>query len=1275
MQVHNPEKPIPECRTDMRAPIRCVNCSFESPADMLFCGMCGARLARLCSACGFHNPPDFRFCGMCGAALELLPDAPLVVALPVESPPSAQGATPPPLTALRPPEPEPGAGLLEGERRVATIIVADVRGSTQLLEQVGTERWVELMNRVLQLLEAEVYRLGGEVSQFRGDGLVAFFGTSAVHEDDPERAVMAALRMQHEVKALAAKLAEQQLELSLRIGVNTGEVIVASVGGGQYREDTAMGEAITVAARMEAAAEPGTVLVSENTYRLTQPYFTWEALGEIAVKGLREPVMVYRPLALLADTDWVLREELYRLTPPLIGRAREFEQLLRCVQGLHDGRGGIAMVTGEKGMGKSFLVTQVWEHLTRETMLRAEARQRDAQLAASDPATTLPETLWLRGRCRSYDQSWPYSMWRDMVQNWLSMRRDEPQEALRDRLRDQAQQLWGERFADYYPFLAVFLLALPLEEEFAERVRHLDAESLKRQFFRTIRAWVAALAQRGPVVFFFADVQWVDSTSLELLQQCLPLCDTLPLLWLVVFRPDRSSPVWDFRHYVLTEYPHRLTHISIPPLSDEESLELLDWLIGAKTLPEKVSQLVLQRAEGNPYYLHELANALIAQGILLRDAETGDWKMTRQVTSLDLPESLQTLLLARLDRLAPDARHVLQAAAVIGAVFWQKVLQALIAADVSLKVQLTELQRAQLIQERQRVPDLGMEYAFSALLLRDVAYDSLLSTQRMAYHLKAAEALAQLVESGEGQTHRYGMVAYHYQQAGNLQQALEFTLKAAEQAHQVYANAEAVEHYSRALELLTELEVAAADVEARYALQKQRFYVLDQRRETYYLLGELDQGRTDARAMLELAYHLQRDPELLIDALLEQPGVGSIQGRDELDKGLVLAQEALERARQLGDAHREMRALMALTNLYNLRNDPGWQWAGEQALELARRLEDRRAEVNILLRMGGAYGADNLEHSMACLEAALPIAQGLHDKSAEIKLLSALGTSLERQGDYHRLLTEIEEKRLHLSREIGDRYAEGSALMVCGQIRGLWLGDYAAGLALEAEAFRIWENITGRVYPLLRIVQHHTEMGNLEAALATLEQAQPAGEREVREMGRAGLGLVSAILFNAIGDEPHLRQALDAAGWVYRMAADNLVSRQYKMAALCEIAASHLTLLPLVAEDARQLHREEALKASGAAFDLYESFGFVQIVECTSEEILFRHGLALRANDRAAEAEDMVRRAFAEMQRKHALIPAGTPFSRTYLEAIALHREITAAYDALSGDSEPTRAP
>jgi len=916
-------------------------------------------------------------------------------------------------------------------------------------------------------------------------------------------------------------------------------------------------------------------------------------------------------------------------------------------------------------------------------MLFAEAQSRDVSLSSAEDAADAtpccpPRVTWLRGRCRSYDQSWPYTVWVDLLQDWLGMRYTEPmqsshspnlhKEEIATRLRQRSEALWGRQFTEYYPYLATFL-SLPLEEEFQERVRHLGAEGLQRQFFLAARSWVEALGKRGPLILTFADMHWADTSSLELLTHCLPLCDTEPLLWLLVFRPDRASPVWSFHHYLETEYPHRLTDLSIPPLTEEQSVEFISRLIGAGTLPEETLQLVVRKAEGNPYYIKELVNALVAQGVLRHDPETGQWQSTRPVTTLDLPDSLQNLLLARIDRLSAEERQVLQVASVVGTVFWWNVLCAmangLTDALSELQDRLTVLQRRQLIHERRRIPELGREYAFNSSLIRDVAYDSLLRPQREGYHLQAADYLEGLLASDEGHAQRYGMVAYHYWQAGALDQALAYTLKAAKQAETFYANSEALGHYHHALRLLDKLEaqIPVEHEDARRELLRQRFDVLNQRRAVYYLLGELEAGRADARALLDLAHQLEHHPELLVDALLEQPGVGSVQGREELEDGIAMAQEALEIARSLGDRHREMRCLTALGGLYNLRKDPAWQDIGHQALDLARELGDRRAEVKLLLGLGGAYGTDNFERSMGYFEAALPIVQELDDKSAEISLLSAMRMPLERSGDYYRMLVDYERKRLRLSREIGDHYAEAHAMMFCGQIEGLWLGDYEAGLELEHESLEIYSGITASVYPLLRIAQMEADLGRTEAALAALARAYPIGEQEVRDIGRAGLGLVRAIVYNACGDPEHLQMALQVAEGVCRMVDDQLVSEQYKTAAFCEMAAAHLGLAAVLGDEGeRQNHRETALNLSRAAVDIYENFGFVQIVECTSEEALFRHSMALSINGQTERARDFLKRAYDEMMHKHAMIPPDSHYRQTFLNNIPVHRDIRIAY-------------
>ncbi|NIV31866.1 MAG: AAA family ATPase, partial [Anaerolineae bacterium] len=904
-----------------------------------------------------------------------------------------------------------------------------------------------------------------------------------------------------------------------------------------------------------------------------------------------------------------------------------------CVEDLYDGRGGIAVVTGDRGMGKSFLVAEVRQHFVRQGALLAEACDRDTPPPASP--------TWLQGRCRSYDQSWPYSMWHSLLRGWLGAHRGEPEEAARDRLRRQAEAVWGERLAEHYPYLATFL-SLPPEEVFAERVRHLDAEGLRQQFFLTVRSWAQALAERGPLVLAFEDLHWADSTSLELLEYCLPVCDRESLLWLFMFRPDRVSPAWGFRHRVETEYPHRMTAVTLPPLTESQSCEFIEHLIGPDVLPAEMCALVVERAEGNPYYIAELTRSLIEQGVLAHETETGRWRATPATASLDLPDTLQSLLLARIDHLSADERHVLQMAAVIGSVFWSEVLRALAGETVALQSRLTALQRGQLIQERGRVPDLGMEYAFKSTLIRDVAHASLLSSQRAAYHLQVAEYFEYLL-GPEALAQYYTVLAYHYRQAGNPGKELSYTVKAAERARGVYANAEALESYNRALELLDGMAAQAADEGRVHAFHPQQFEVLNGRREVLYLMGDFEAGQVDAHALLRLARQLADDSVWLIDALLQQPGVATWQSLEELEAGIPMAEEALDLARQLGDRQREMHSLFAIANQRLLLSDPTWLEVAERALELARQLGDRRYEARLLSHIGTAYAwSDQPRRSLEYLESALPISRALDDRITEVHLLSQIGLRSERSGDYYRLLTEYHQRRLQISREIGYRPGESDALISCGQTQGIYLGDYEGGLAVLEEGRSIQRSIAGRVFgahtdlaALLRVIQILSMQGEYDEALAILESTRHLEEQETHEIMRAGLRLVSAILYNAMGDEEtsdiwsRLFQVLELVTQVRQLVVDTPLTKQFEMAAACEAAAAHLGLAQAVSDEAeRQTHLRQALESSRVALDIYEWFGFAQVIECVSEEILFRHSQALMANGLDVEAAACLQRAY-----------------------------------------------
>ncbi len=1317
--------------------MKCPSCGYDGIAGMKYCGRCGARLAHICPMCSFANPLDYRFCGMCGTQLTegAVYDAvmagrpweridarePVAVVSPGASetpaePGNSRGIdsdletrpTPEPLEAdegflallaarRATAAPTPVAPInkafgetfalagfqtrpLEGQRRIATVILADVRDSTHLLEQLGSEAWVEVMNHVFQILEAEIYRFGGEVNQFRGDGLVAFFGASVAHEDDPERAVLAALAMQEAIKPYAAGLAESDgIDLKLRIGVNTGDVIVTTVGDSrQHKEDTAMGQAVAVAARMESAAEAGTVLVSDSTYQLVAPRFSWKSIGEITVKGVSEPIAVYRPLEHQPDAPSRAPAE-PKMPAAMVSRAAQLEAVERCIADVLKGRGGICFVSGEKGAGKSFIVSRASQRLFDQGLLAPECL---ADGLAGDATESVPagpppqrertaQSLWLHGFCRSYTQDWPFSMWRDMVRRWLATQSalapsaGHPNgsplgaDAMLTLLRQQAERIWGEQAGEHYPYLAS-LLSLPLEEPYATQARRMDAEMWQRQLFQTVRSWLAALAERQPMVVAFSDLHWADPSSIDLLRFCLPLCDSAPILWLTVFRPDRTSPVWSFRHHVETEYPHRLTRVELPPLTDAESGQLIDELVGPGALSPATRELVIQRAEGNPYFIKELIHSLTASGALAPD-ETGRLRETRKVTSLDLPDSLQGLLTARMDRLAPEQRRVLQIASVIGPVFWRNMLAALVGESMAPQLQtiLTALQRAQLIQERGAAPVLGMEYAFTSSLVRDVAYDSLLATQRAAHHLQAAEYL-EAGFWGADLEHRAGLIAYHYRFANRPNKELFYSLQAAEQSRKVYANAEAIQHYTRALEILDKMADGLNDDRLR-AIRTERFEVLSGRREVLYLVGDIQAARSDSRELLQLARALSDDPAWMVDALLCQPEVADFTTHAEAQAGVAMAQEALALSQRLGDRRREVNSLMRLGPLYYELRDSRWREAGEQSWELLRELGDLRNQAHLLLGLAFACGMDDLEHNEKYLQAAIPICQQLNDKEINLRLLAALSARAERAGDYSRQLTECEQPRLQLAREMGDRNVEGHALMFCGQIRALYLGDLEGGLALINEAIQTWKDITGVLYPLLRKAQIEAAQGRLDEAEATLAEAWNITRRDFTELGQAGWGLVRSILLIERGDESSLREVLELAQQVESLAAEGAVSRQYRMAAACKSAAAHLALAQQLAPVERQAHLEQALALSSVAVSIYREFGFVQIIECFSEEILFLHSQVLAAGGRVEEAAHYLAQAYDEMMRKHSLIPHGSPYRRGYIDNISLHRQIRSA--------------
>jgi predicted ATPase/class 3 adenylate cyclase len=700
---------------------------------------------------------------------------------------------------------------LYGERRRATVILADVKGSTELAERVDTETWVEIMNHVFHLLGDAIYRYGGEIDQYRGDGLVAFFGAKAAHEDDPERAVRAALAMQDAIKTYAIELeSERGVELLLRVGINTGEVIAAHVGDDrQHSEDTAMGRAIALAARMESAAQPGTVLVTADTYHLTQSLFEWQALGDISVKGVSEPVAVFRPLS--ARILEGKGRGIEGLSSPLVGRDAEFQTLHEAIERLQSGVGGIVTLVGEAGIGKSRLVTEL----------------RKQTIATSHESRIRPR--WVEGRCLSYGGSIAYLLWLNMLRSVLAVTPDAPALVVRDALRTQVQALCPDSFVAVYPYLCL-LMSLPLEDEY-ESIRNTPGESLRAEVFSSVQSLVENAARQRLLVMVCEDLHWADPTSLELLERLLPLTERTPLLLLCILRPEREHGCWRIVETAVRDYPHRHTDLRLKPLSAADGETLLENLLlsvpgpgGQRSvvgLPEALKMQILSRGDGNPFYVEEILRALTRSGAIVCDDASCQWQAGRAIEEISIPDTLYGVLRARIDQLPAGARHTLQLASVIGRIFSHRLL-----ADIDPRSELDErlvtLQRAQMIRERSRLPE--REYIFKHHLTQEAAYNGLLNRERRAYHRQVAEALERLYSGRLEEP--LGLLARHWDRAGEPERAVPYLLRAGEQARIAYANEEAITHFRRALAQLDLISAAERPDRSEMGVQTARLEAL-----------------------------------------------------------------------------------------------------------------------------------------------------------------------------------------------------------------------------------------------------------------------------------------------------------------------------------------------------------------------------------------------------------------------------------------------------------------
>jgi ABC-type oligopeptide transport system substrate-binding subunit/class 3 adenylate cyclase len=661
------------------------------------------------------------------------------------------------------------------ERRVITVLFADLVGSTAIGERLDPEetRFVvaDAIRRIVEAVEA----FGGHVKDLAGDGVLAFFGAPVAHEDDAERGILAGLRVTSAIEAYAREV-EMAWGISgfgVRVGVNTGPVVLGEIGGGSRVEYAAFGDAVNVAARLQSEADPGTVLVADATRRVVDVRFEWAERRELGLKG--------RDTAVTAS---VARRAVAGAAPPasalttLVGRERELDTLGEAVERVAEGTGGVVLVTGEAGIGKSRLLL--------------ELRRRFVELDSP-----IGSPAWLEGRCVSYGESLSYWPFRDLLRGWIGVDPDDPELRVRLALRRRVTELFADETPEIYPYLGR-LLDLALEPEAAARVGELSPEAIQYRTFEVIRTLVARLAARGPVALVIDDLHWADATSLQLAASLLGMTDEAAVLLVFAMRSERDRPAWHVRDQAATEVPHRMTELALAALGADAERRLLDELVGRDTLPPDIERRLLEEAEGNPFFLEELVRSIADAGALRRTDD--GWAFDHEV-ELIVPSTVEQVILARIARLGPDARRVITAAAVLGRTFSLPLLEHVVEGD-GVQATLTELQRLDLLRENRRWPQ--PEYRFKHALIQEAAYGTILMTNRRVLHRRAAEWLeARRAEGGEAPL---GLLAHHWLGAEDEEQAIRALTLAGDHARQTWSLDEAVDHYQALLHLLERRE-------------------------------------------------------------------------------------------------------------------------------------------------------------------------------------------------------------------------------------------------------------------------------------------------------------------------------------------------------------------------------------------------------------------------------------------------------------------------------------
>jgi class 3 adenylate cyclase/tetratricopeptide (TPR) repeat protein len=886
---------------------------------------------------------------------------------------------------------------LAGERRVVTILFSDVKGSTAMAENLDPEEWAEIMNEAFDYLTQPIIRYGGTVARLMGDAVLAFFGAPIAHEDDPLRAVLAGLDMVNGIQSFRKQISSEfDLDFNLRVGINTGVVVVGEMGTALAGEYTAMGDAVNLAARMEQTAQPGTIQITEETYRLVSPWIEVESLGNLEAKGKSDLVPAYCVIG--RKMQPTRARGIAGLGSPLVGRTFEYEQLATVMNELLQGRGRIVSLIGEAGLGKSRLIEELQVGFQEQTSA---------------------EYQWIEARGISYETSRPYGLFVQTLRQFCNVNDEDAPELIRQKVSDSFKSLTTDQQMGIMHTVELLLTVHNVSDEINQPTK---GEAVKREIFESmLNIWSVKATQKS-LIMVFDDLHWADSASIELLDFLFQFVVQMPILLLCAFRPYRDSSAWQLMNKSAQDYPNDHLEVNLAPLDDPESSQLVENLLSNSDLPLGLRRIIFGKSEGNPFYLEEVVRTLIDRELIQRDAEKDLWHLSDGYDDIDIPDNLQALLLARIDRLDQETRRTLQLASVIGRVFNFRVLQSIADTVDDLDEKLRVLQQMDLIQETTRLPEL--EYIFRHELTREAAYKSILRRQRREFHRKVGAALESIYSDRLAEEAH--LLAYHYNAARNYQQALKYYRIAGDQSQKLFANQEASNYYRNAIKIALKLNVPN--------VQLAKLFTLNGR--ALELHNQFDQALDNYEELEELG-RIRNDRSLELAALVPQATIYSTPNvKFDPVLGAEISRRALNLAIDLRDYEAEAKTLWSLMLIQSFSDgdlDQGIVY-GEQGLRIARLHELREVAAHIQHDLARPYmRVGRLSDAWGAYQSSQNYWREVDNLPMLADNLASLSESYYTAGDFDRSWAYANEG-LQISQEIGNVWGQAYNHFVMGPI-------------------------------------------------------------------------------------------------------------------------------------------------------------------------------------------------------------------------------------------------